>query len=110
MAKAIIRSKEVNGKSQEVLLRIPTPSGTYLALSWNKANQFTLEVATSATYVNTFGKVLPLVINDKTGSTNVAQHVLDSYGDILELVDIKEDPVVEAPAVVERKRKKEKES
>lgn len=109
MAKAIIHAKEVNGKSSDFHVRVPTPAGTFLTLSWNKANNYTLEVPTKATYVGTFGAVLPLVINDRTKDTNVAQHVLDNYGENLELVDIKEDPVVEAPAVVERKKKKEKE-
>ena len=109
MATAIIRSKEVGGKPQDFHVRVPLPTGAYMTLSWHKANGHTLEVATNATYTNPFGKVLPLVLNDRTNDTNIAQHVLDKYGEFLELVDIKEDPVVVAPAVVERKKKKDKE-
>ena len=77
MAKAIIHAKEVNGKPQEFHVRVPLPTGAYMTLSWNKANAYTLEVATSATYVGTFGKVAPLILNERTNDTNLAQHVLD---------------------------------
>ena len=108
MAKAILRAKETTDpKDRELHLRIPTPVGSYVEFHWHKGNDFTLEVPTNGTYRDNFGKDQPFVLNDRTKSTNIAQHFLDSYPQ-LELLEIKEEPVVDAPIVVDRKKDKHK--
>lgn len=109
MATAILKS--IVG---DVSIRTHDPNGKEFIFSWNKKNDFTLEVPTVITYRDIWEN------KDKVFFENFAQHLLDSHKDqnsksetygqpIFELVEIVEKPKVEAPVVVDRKKnKKEK--
>lgn len=72
-----------------------------LILKWNKGNDFTCEVPTRVQYVDAFSK------QTKVAFENYAQALLNSYPDILELVEIKEEPTVVQPKPSKKEKKNE---
>lgn len=97
-----------------ISIRTHDPNGKEYVFHWNEKNSFTLEVPTEMTYQDPFDPNKQKVFNK-----NFAQHLLDSQKDlnsksptfgehIFELVEIVEKPEVKAPAVVDKRKKKEK--
>lgn len=110
MPTALLRLKnpltEKDGKplNADMHIRLPLPSGGNLMVSFTKANDYTAEVPTEIKYRDDMGKEKVYMLDERRNTSNLAQHILDSYPDMVEIVEIKNEPVVAQPAVVEKKR------
>lgn len=89
------------GAGSDFVVSTSMPNGKSLVFTWNRANDYTVDVPTEIRYKDDFGA-------EKVFSENYAQHLLDVYGKFFDLVEIVTPPPVVQEVVRVKKTKKEK--
>lgn len=105
MVKATLKLKDPE-KHKEATFRLGLPTGQPMLFQFNKSNDWTLDIPTEIHYKDSLRK--DQVLEAKGEPLNYAQFLLDSFPDLLELVEVKAPEPTVQPTVTKRKRKETK--